>query len=182
MPNYVTNIITLQGDSKQIEKLLSDIQKDELGIGSIDFNKIIPMPDEIFRGNLGVAETKLYGKNNWYDWSIANWQTKWNAFSFGISEKKNKIYFDTAWSAPHPILQKLSEKYPDLKITHRWSDENIGFNCGEYEYENGKIIGALLPDGGTVEAYNLAAAIHDLNLAEEGYQLSADGSEYIRSE
>lgn len=47
MPNHVTNIIKFQGDEGQIKKLLEDIKDDEYGIGSIDFNKLIPMPTSL---------------------------------------------------------------------------------------------------------------------------------------
>ena len=46
MPNHVTNVIALNGDRKQIRELLEQIQNDELGLGTMDFNKIIPMPNE----------------------------------------------------------------------------------------------------------------------------------------
>lgn len=47
MPNYVTNVLTLHGDSAQIRAMLEAIQYDDLGIGSVDFNKIIPMPESL---------------------------------------------------------------------------------------------------------------------------------------
>ena len=62
MPNHVTNIIKLNGDRKQISEFLKQIQNDEHGLGTIDFEKIIPMPENIYRGNLGREETNLYGK------------------------------------------------------------------------------------------------------------------------
>lgn len=76
MPNHVQNRITLEGDEKAIQRMLEQIQNDEFGLGTIDFNKVIPMPDSVYQGDLGAREMKLYGKNNWYDWSIANWDTK----------------------------------------------------------------------------------------------------------
>ena len=42
MPNYITNILTFEGDSEQVYAMLDKIKSDELGLGSIDFNKIIP--------------------------------------------------------------------------------------------------------------------------------------------
>ena len=57
MPNHVTNVIKLNGDRKQIRELLEQIQSDELGLGTIDFEKIIPMPENIYRDNLGREET-----------------------------------------------------------------------------------------------------------------------------
>ena len=47
MPNHVTNVLTLHGESDQIRAMLEAIQYDDLGIGSVDFNKIIPMPESL---------------------------------------------------------------------------------------------------------------------------------------
>lgn len=47
MPNHITNILTLEGDSEQVHAMLDKIKSDELGFGSIDFNKIIPMPESL---------------------------------------------------------------------------------------------------------------------------------------
>ena len=45
MPNHITNILKFEGDSEQVHTMLDKIKSDELGFGSIDFNKIIPMPE-----------------------------------------------------------------------------------------------------------------------------------------
>ena len=47
MPNHVVNHISLQGDPEKIRSMLEAIKSDELGIGSVDFNKIIPMPKSL---------------------------------------------------------------------------------------------------------------------------------------
>lgn len=47
MPNHVVNLISLRGDPKIIREMLEAIKSDELGIGSVDFNKIIPMPESL---------------------------------------------------------------------------------------------------------------------------------------
>ncbi|MCH5296039.1 MAG: septation protein SpoVG family protein [Ruminococcus sp.] len=47
MPNEIKNIIRLKGDEKKINEMLKAIQNDKYGIGTIDFNKIIPMPESL---------------------------------------------------------------------------------------------------------------------------------------
>ena len=47
MSNYVSNVLTLHGNPAQIRAMLEAIQYDDLGIGSVDFNKIIPMPESL---------------------------------------------------------------------------------------------------------------------------------------
>ena len=47
MPNHVTNIIEIKGDPARIKTLFETLKNDEYGLGSIDFNKLIPMPLEL---------------------------------------------------------------------------------------------------------------------------------------
>ena len=87
MPNHVTSVIKLSGDAKRIKAMLKTIQSKEYGIGSVDFEKILPMPDTVYNGPLGMRERELHGKNNWYDWRIANWVQ--NGTVMGIHLKLN---------------------------------------------------------------------------------------------
>ena len=47
MPNHVENHIEFSGDEQRISAMLEQIKNDEYGIGTIDFNKIIPMPESL---------------------------------------------------------------------------------------------------------------------------------------
>ena len=47
MPNHVRNIIVIEADKAKITEILDAIKNDEKGIGSIDFNKLIPMPETL---------------------------------------------------------------------------------------------------------------------------------------
>lgn len=167
MPNHVTNVIKLNGDRKQIQELLAQIQRDEYGIGSVDFNKIIPMPE-----NIG---------DNWYDWCIANWGTKWNAYGYEKGcdySNAEELRFLTAWAAPHPIIQRLSEMFPEIEIAHEWADEDIGMNCGRFTYHKGERCEEYFPES-EKERLEFAAKVMDVDLAEYGLFLNAAGTEYI---
>lgn len=47
MPNHVENHIEFNGDKQQIDAMLNKIGSDEYGIGTIDFKKIINMPETL---------------------------------------------------------------------------------------------------------------------------------------
>ena len=57
MPNHITNILTFEGDSEQVHAVLDKIKSDELGLGSIDFNKIIRKASTF---KLAPAQTRRY--------------------------------------------------------------------------------------------------------------------------
>jgi len=241
MPNHVRNILTFEAEGEILHRILDDIKNDEKGIGSIDFNKLIPMPPElnIEKGsrtsegcklyenitdriinikqrmgnpsitadeyiaceieaknikeefnnmpddqkemfNLGkqyFANVNNYGYGDWYDWSVANWGTKWNAYDF--AHYNNTIEFNTAWECPEPIIQAISEKYPDITINHKWADEDMGTNLGEREYIKGDKIYQHQPDSFSKDAYDLAFEIWEETPEDLGLKLSADGTEYV---
>ena len=58
----VMNALTLEGADAQIEQLLTFIQDDSEGIGSIDFEKIIPMPKELDIETSLSEEDAEYGR------------------------------------------------------------------------------------------------------------------------
>ena len=53
MPNHVMNILTIKGSKERVREILEEIKDEEVGYGSIDFNKIEPMPKELNRVRLG---------------------------------------------------------------------------------------------------------------------------------
>ena len=247
MPNHIMNRLSIQADDDQVQAILEQIQNDQYGLGSIDFNKIIPMPEvllkteassraerglQIYRSflqdsadisrqnaelnrspyeqrlaasallkkyqTLTEADPELlrlgrqcyenlqnYGHADWYSWALANWDTKWTAYGFDdldtFCEGDSSIQFLTAWSAPHPVLAKLSEMFPDVLFQHLWADEDFGCQVGEREYLGGEIVDENIPVNSTNKAYEMAADIweHPLNSPESGLYLSADESCYF---
>ena len=219
MPNHVMNRVSIIGDQEAVKELLESIQNDKIGIGSIDFSKIIPMPESLnieagsntdkglkaytefmqvytlsgaredtnpedipqeaedaflrMRTDISPEQWSLgrtayenqskYGAPTWYEWSINNWGTKWNAYE-NIPSKPNdntaKLCFQTAWSAPHPVFMRLAEQYPELIFSHEWADEDIGSNCGRREYRDGCFMEEYYPEGN--EATSFACKIWNI--------------------
>ena len=68
MANNITNELTFKDCSKErFREILEAIQRDDIGLGSINFHKIIPQPS--FRTDKECL-----------DWRIKNWDTKWEAY------------------------------------------------------------------------------------------------------
>ena len=74
MANHITNQLTLSGPIKNINELLLFIKGEEDII--IDFDKIIPPPQNMFNESIGERELKYCIENNiptWLTWKIKNW-------------------------------------------------------------------------------------------------------------
>lgn len=221
MPNYVRNKVYFQGEPDEVKKMLEQIQVDGRGPGSIDFNKIIPMPaslnieagsrtDEglkMYRAYMTAREQKKdigrflryreehedswnlgkqafenirqFGCATWYDWCIQNWGTKWPAMQDGDKPESQEILiFDTAWSFPDGVMERLSQMYPAITITAEWADEDIGRNCGKIVYEKGKAGEVFFPSGDR-ESIEFATSVWDSTPADWNLRLSEDGMSYV---
>ena len=140
MPNWCTIEIDITGSEEDI-KALHTFLGDRM-----DFNRIIPMPKEL-RGNHCLTQEVLDrlmsedGANNWYDWAVKHWGTKWNTDQKeSQSDWENTsvhFVFYTAWNPPEKIYHALVEKFPDLEIDWRYEEEGMGFRgnlaTGEYQ-------------------------------------------------
>lgn len=68
-------------------------------------------------GGIGRDEEAKYGKSNWYDWSIANWGTKWEldlqSISFHVDG--DYVYFHgyalSAWTPPVAAFQNSGVEF-----------------------------------------------------------------------
>lgn len=164
MPNHITNRLKVVGEKKEVLKVWEFIKVEDteevFPLGTIDFNKIIPMPENIYMGSLGKKERELYGENNWYDWSCSNWGTKWNAYHFHTGDLENDtIFFDTAWATVPTIIAKLSSIFPGLLFILDYADEDFGYNTGTMEFEDGKMINSDIKIGESDEAMEHAKEI-----------------------
>ena len=264
MPNHVMNRLEFDCSQERLKVILAAICYDEdsdvaevTGPGTIDFNKIIPMPpslniesgsrtidginlyltslnpdvhhygtekmdheafhallakvgrqygfspmnsslsrEEIERctqytsaeelmemGKIAVNNKLQYGATTWYEWRTRpdTWNTKWNSYYPGDYHGGSEITFQTAWDAPHPIIQKLSEMYPEVTIQHRWANEDYYQNCGCNTYRDGAIVDFDIPRGDK-QNVEMAVEIWDTDLENEGLILNASGTDYINAE
>lgn len=115
-------------------------------------------PSRCITKEMEIDFLKRFGAVDWYGWQNKNWGTKWNAYSQELLENGD-IQFQTAWNTPGDILSTLSHKYPEAHFTVSFADEDFGHNVGEYTLKGGILTHEDLPDGGSVEALEMAADI-----------------------
>ena len=149
MPNWCNNRVTIYSDNTEtIEKTRKIFESK----GKI-FGQIIEEPDwrrlpnekgefSKLKQHLGKDGSVMFethefpdGKNDdrWYHWNISNWGTKWDACNVEIEyadESQIEIEFDTAWSPPEPICERLREMFQDVSIS--WFYDEPGMEIAGY--------------------------------------------------
>ena len=145
MPNWCANSLKITPIKPRAKTLMVRIERAleeaKNGEGVKLFHTIHPMPEELINTVCGsVAEneraahhtkmeanTAKYGYPTWYEFANAEWGTKWDAV-YDWHEKRGKslvIYFDTAWSPPMAIYDKLMAIGFDVEATY--CEQGIGY-------------------------------------------------------
>ena len=146
MPNHVTN--SLLAPAHVIDALLDED-------GHIDFNLIVPQPENIETG--GCNGEHAPDVICWYTWNTIKWGTKWNGYETDrVSDEL--LTFETAWSTPIPVFEALAAKFPDEEFSVKWADENLGYNCGTMQAADGDLSVSEI-EGGSEEALEFASRL-----------------------
>lgn len=138
MPNWCNNNIEISGPKSKLIKLKAGAEKGEF------LNTLFPMPEVLKDTVKGTGEEKqttwVGGHNNWYDWRLDNWATKWDvdvydeSISFrhellGESDGPATLSFgfDSAWSPPIGAVAKYLENNPDVSIRLSYYEPGCDF-------------------------------------------------------
>ena len=124
MPNHVYCGITIADITKKQKSILqqwkSTLESEE--------------PTGLCRHYLPMPESE---KDNWYNWRLHNWNTKWGCYEMEIDVEEGTINFASAWSCIGlNIIELFSKDFPDF--FYHWEEET-GWG-GEMEFENGECI------------------------------------------
>lgn len=175
MPNHITNRIKVTGPMDTVKEIVElCLDRDGEAIWTyngekmhnpFDFRKIVPetedvkksledpkyYPEEYMKNWKPEFPFQTHPMEYWYEWHCQYWGTKWNSYDPSVDEDgsdgKWVVWFDTAWAAPHPVIEALAAKFPDVYIDHRWADEDIGSNAGIRKYKAGKVYFGESMDG-----------------------------------
>ena len=217
MGNWVRTRLTFNGKQNrvaEIKELVKTTSKDDEGndyTNEFDFNKVIPMPEELnipssssgddgmkylllnakhpiswsdydrsfmermkkqkeanpdrFNEDIELGKKYLsniskYGYKDWYRWRIEHYGTKWGACEV-VWISDNCVEFETVWSFCFPIVQKLSEMFPDVEIVFCFADEDCSTNTGDGRIIAGKETDDTeYPDTGSNRAYEIYLDLH----------------------
>ena len=180
MPNWVYNSLTIEGDPALIADVKRQLNRPfvqkhdnwnsetrEMEVKDFTYSNPVfafhniynhrqaGISDEDYIKQPNYSKSPLdFSGNNWYDWNVTNWGTKWDVAVTDDKEYSDTelmeetetslaYRFNTAWSPPLPAITKLSEQYPTLLISLSYEEET-GWG-GETVFTNG--------DGNETEIY-----------------------------
>ena len=150
MPNWCNNSITISGPKDKITKLYNDAVA-ENGLLQVMY----PMPKELEDTTSpapkeGEPQPLVDGYDNWYDWRVNNWGTKWDVVDVQITqpltlhddeedvapESMNASFSFNCWTAwSPPILVWNTLVNMGISVDADYQDEGMMF---EGTYVNGE--------------------------------------------
>lgn len=138
MPNWCSNVVTFSHSNPDAVKRIVDAWR----TGEF-MQQFVPCPQDLINAVKGfnsdpveqakinatmAANSAKYGYPTWYEWSIANWGTKWDIgekdqeLDYKLGDSEVTIRFDSAWNPPLAFYSKMIE---------------LGYNIKAYYYEPG---------------------------------------------
>lgn len=119
MPNWCDNTLIVTGSDDKVQEFYKKVMQNENDEKIVSFESLMPCPDP----------------NNWYDWRISNWGTKWNGLLYNaeITDNKVALSFSTAWCPPEKWLMYVAKNlYPELYFCLTYMETGCFF-CGILE-------------------------------------------------
>ena len=156
MPNWCNNNLRITGPQNKLKKLSKAAKDGKL------FEYMVPMPTELRDTEAGPdAKTKAekqkrarlvakYGSENWYEWALNNWGTKWDiaeTYQNEIIGDTLHLAFDTAWG-------------PALEAYDTYHSNNKDISLEGYYYEPGCDFMGVWYDG-TDDCYQIGDTTDD---------------------
>ena len=143
MPNWCLNNATItHDDPAKLNELLDAFKRGEL------MEHFLPTPrdPEDPTKLLGAGIPVTIGGNDWYNWRVANWGTKWDVGGEDAYYSNNPeglvLSFDTAWSPPVEFYSFLKDEHgfdirasyfePGMEFCGDWIDGMDNYYEGEW--------------------------------------------------
>lgn len=147
MPNHCYNKVSIVGSKDSLEKIKKKLIKKGGGhTNYFSFHKIVPQPNTL-------------KDEEWYDWCVSNWGTKWDSYDGDIKSPEIKegfsnsykfitdrtgtstltYSFNTAWSPASKVISALTSLFPDVVVTYYYLEEGMDF-AGKEVFKDGEIV------------------------------------------
>lgn len=133
MPNHVYNSMTVIGTPEALKAFKEKARHEDREFSYWNF--VTPPQEAIdsgeYEGRRGYEDGKPIGRtpNNWYEFNIREWGTKWDAyevetdFSRDLSDYSLTASWTSAWGEPRPIFEAITRQHPALVFLFHWQEE-----------------------------------------------------------
>ena len=124
MPNWCDNQITITGPNSVIDKIEKIVKAEDTHENTGLLNFFHPMPKQLEgttspSSSADKPQPMVEGFDNWYDWRVENWSTKWEVCEFygmdrqplndSLDESTISFAFSSAWAPPINAYEKFLE-------------------------------------------------------------------------
>ena len=136
MPEKIKNTISTSSSAR--DRKWMNVEKSDIRDSSIsdilgEESEVVLIPVENNTEEKCRQLVAEFGADNWYDWNIKNFGTKWDASAteFDCDEGHFNVWFDTAWSPPGVFLEGAQVMYPQLDFELVYDLEGSN-DCGRF--------------------------------------------------
>jgi hypothetical protein len=136
MPNWCTNKLVVESQTiEQMDKWRIALQNEKSMEPLLVFDKLLPLPEE--------------EKENWYQWRIDNWGTKWDVATedsegnvtgdapYHGDTVRYEYEFDTAWGPPIELFENIAKDFPGIQFNLAYYEPGMCF-AGHFIVEDGE--------------------------------------------
>ena len=146
MPNWCNNNISITGPNSVIDKIEKITKEEDNKNGLLQFFN--PMPKELEgttspSSSADKPQPMINGFDNWYDWRVENWGTKWEVCEFyGVDRQYHSennegestitFGFDSAWAPPINAYDQFLRDNSDCSLKAWYYEGGCDF-MGEWD-------------------------------------------------
>lgn len=137
MPNWCSNYLRIEGKPKDLNKMLKQIEITESEATS-DY------PKSIFSCQRVIPQPTTLVGDEWYEWNIANWGSKWDLCDVEFLDSEDsweegivQFSFNTAWSPTTQIITALAKEHKKLSFTYHYYEGGSDY-WGQHFFKKGE--------------------------------------------
>ena len=143
MPNWVFNRLVVAADESTLDEVSRAVEQPASPAAALGADTGLLVA--------GEAEESVFSFGrllprpaaaDWYAWNVEHWGTKWDAQGAQRFRAPGELVFefDTAWSAPFPVVERLAELFPQATVRLDYREEQ-GWG-GSLELAGGEMVGS----------------------------------------
>ena len=148
MPNWCDNQVSITGPNSVIDKIEKIVKEDDSHANNGLLNFFKPMPKQLQDTTSPSSasdkpQPMVEGFDNWYDWRVENWSTKWEVCEFyGVDrqylteqnegESVITFGFSSAWAPPIGAYEQFLVDHEDCSLRAFYYEGGCDF-MGEWD-------------------------------------------------